>query len=224
MAVIGSVDHTASSTVTPTDSSSSTGEPQRLAEETISTSTLSVADYFKQKMREKLRARQRIAGDASLPVSAALESSADSKDEWKGQKTTFDESDSAVITSLGGESAALEAPPVERAVKPKKKRKAADEPEEDRSPTMKVKKSTKDKEERERAKGPEEDMAILAAPHPPSSKSNKLKKATESARDPAVPDMPRTVSETTSEAVTKKMRSDKAAKKAKKKEKLEKES
>ena len=105
-----------------------------------------MADYFKQKMREKTRARQGLTGDASLPVSKALERSADSKDEWKGQQTTFDESDTAVITSLGGESAALEAPPAERAEKRKKKRKVADELDEDRPAGTKEKKSPKDRE------------------------------------------------------------------------------
>ena len=80
-----STHETASLSPAPVPESES--EPQRTAEETISTSTLSVHDYFKQKMREKLKARQGANGVVPEPEVTTLKGT----DTWEGSRTTFDE-------------------------------------------------------------------------------------------------------------------------------------
>ena len=84
-------------------------ETERTAEETVATSTLSVAEYFRQKMREKMLARQ----DANASMSSGSETPEGSlsriKDdvkvavggvEWEGSKETFEEIQVADLEEL----------------------------------------------------------------------------------------------------------------------------
>jgi Pin2-interacting protein X1 len=93
----------ASLTATPTSSEPSTpvpeviGDPARTAEETTSTSTLSVADYFRQKLREKALARHAASGASSeLPENSLARVKEEVKVEvggvtWEGSRVTFGE-------------------------------------------------------------------------------------------------------------------------------------
>jgi Pin2-interacting protein X1 len=88
---------------TPTSSEPSTpvpeaaGDPARTAEETTSTSTLSVADYFRQKLREKALARHAASGASSeLPENSLARVKEEVKVEvggvtWEGSRVTFAE-------------------------------------------------------------------------------------------------------------------------------------
>lgn len=86
---------------TATASGSSTPQdPTRTAEETISTSTLSVSDYFRQKLREKMLARQSASGSSTpagdLPEGSLARVKEEVKVavggvEWEGSRTTFAE-------------------------------------------------------------------------------------------------------------------------------------
>ncbi|WVF70252.1 hypothetical protein IAT40_005041 [Kwoniella sp. CBS 6097] len=107
----------ASSTPAPEsqpEASSSTSRPEsadeRNADETVKKSTLSVADYFKQKMREKMLARQAAASANGEPSSVKLEDLPSSSLEriaddpkkpvggtaWEGTKMAFSEPEVAV--------------------------------------------------------------------------------------------------------------------------------
>lgn len=92
----------ASLTASPTPSSSepSTPTPEsitRTAEETTSTSTVSVADYFRQKLREKALARHAASGASSeLPETSLARVKDEVKVEvggvsWEGSRVTFGE-------------------------------------------------------------------------------------------------------------------------------------
>ena len=79
-------------------SGSSTPDDQRTADETISTSTLSVSDYFRQKMREKMLARHAASGmsNAELPEGSLARVKEEVKVavggvEWEGSRVTFAE-------------------------------------------------------------------------------------------------------------------------------------
>ena len=76
------------------------GEPKRDAEKLVSTSTMSVSDYFRQKLREKALARQAATGIAAplpdLPAPDVKPSS-----EWEGSKVKFEE-DNVKLETLGG--------------------------------------------------------------------------------------------------------------------------
>jgi len=73
------------------------GDPARTAEETTSTSTLSVADYFRQKLREKALARHAASGASSeLPETSLARVKEEVKVEvggvtWEGSRVTFGE-------------------------------------------------------------------------------------------------------------------------------------
>ena len=87
--------------ITETDeieSGSSTPNDPRTADETISTSTLSVSDYFRQKMREKMLARQGASGvsNGDLPEGSLARVKEEVKVavggvEWEGSRVTFAE-------------------------------------------------------------------------------------------------------------------------------------
>lgn len=97
----------ASLTASPTPSESSTpvpeltptGDPARTAEETVSTSTLSVADYFRQKLREKALARHAASGATSeLPENSLARVKEEVKVavggvSWEGSRVQFGEVD-----------------------------------------------------------------------------------------------------------------------------------
>jgi Pin2-interacting protein X1 len=97
----------ASLTASPTPSESSTpvpeltpsGDPARTAEETVSTSTLSVADYFRQKLREKALARHAASGATSeLPETSLARVKEEVKVAvggvtWEGSRVQFGEVD-----------------------------------------------------------------------------------------------------------------------------------
>lgn len=73
------------------------GDPARTAEETTSTSTLSVADYFRQKLREKALARHAASGASNeLPENSLARVKEEVKVEvggvtWEGSRVTFGE-------------------------------------------------------------------------------------------------------------------------------------
>lgn len=76
------------------------GEPKRDAEKLVSTSTMSVSDYFRQKLREKTLARQAATGIATpLPDMPAPDVKPSS--EWEGSKVKFEE-DNVKLETLGG--------------------------------------------------------------------------------------------------------------------------
>lgn len=73
-------------------------DPARTAEETISTSNLSVSDYFRQKLREKMLARQSASGSSTpdMPEGSLARVKEEVKVavggvEWEGSRTTFGE-------------------------------------------------------------------------------------------------------------------------------------
>jgi Pin2-interacting protein X1 len=75
-------------------------EPKRDAERLVSTSTMSVSDYFRQKLREKALARQAATGIAApLPDMPAPDVKPSS--EWEGSKVKFEE-DNVKLETLGG--------------------------------------------------------------------------------------------------------------------------
>ncbi|ORX37359.1 hypothetical protein BD324DRAFT_444260 [Kockovaella imperatae] len=76
------------SPATPSDPT----EPERTVEEGISKSTLSVSDYFRQKMRDKMKARQGMSGDSPGPPAEPL--ALKGTDPWEGSRTTFEETES----------------------------------------------------------------------------------------------------------------------------------
>jgi Pin2-interacting protein X1 len=93
----------ASLTPTPTPSELSTPVPEipndpRTAEETTSTSTVSVADYFRQKLREKAMARHVASGGSTeLPEHSLARVKEEVKVDvggvkWEGSRVTFGES------------------------------------------------------------------------------------------------------------------------------------
>jgi Pin2-interacting protein X1 len=92
---------TASPASTPSEPSTPApevaGDPARTAEETTSTSTLSVADYFRQKLREKALARHAASGaSAELPENSLARVKEEVKVEvggvtWEGSRVTFGE-------------------------------------------------------------------------------------------------------------------------------------
>jgi Pin2-interacting protein X1 len=92
---------TASPASTPSEPSTPApevaGDPARTAEETTSTSTLSVADYFRQKLREKALARHAASGaSAELPENSLARVKDEVKVEvggvtWEGSRVTFGE-------------------------------------------------------------------------------------------------------------------------------------
>jgi Pin2-interacting protein X1 len=100
---IASLTPTASPTPTPSEPSTpipettESGDPARTAEETISTSTLSVADYFRQKLREKAIARHAASGVSSeLPETSLARVKEEVKVavggvSWEGSRMTFGE-------------------------------------------------------------------------------------------------------------------------------------
>lgn len=144
----------------------STPEPSdpdgRNALETISTSTMSVSDYFRQKLREKMLARQAASGSAT-PLPALAEGSlAAIKEEtkvaagaeWEGTKMNFEETTTVTIQSLGGDEPAV---PVEE----KKKKRKSKEDDEDKAAkkarkearrAAKAEAGSSDKEEKRRRK------------------------------------------------------------------------
>ena len=77
----------------------SSGDPARTAEETVSTSTLSVADYFRQKLREKALARHAASGASSdLPENSLARVKEEVKVavggvSWEGSRVQFGEVD-----------------------------------------------------------------------------------------------------------------------------------
>jgi len=97
----------ASLTASPTPSEPSTpvpeltpsGDPARTAEETVSTSTLSVADYFRQKLREKALARHAASGASSeLPENSLARVKEEVKVavggvSWEGSRVQFGDVD-----------------------------------------------------------------------------------------------------------------------------------
>lgn len=83
----------------PQSCSSTPQDPERTAEETISTSTLSVADYFRHKLREKMLARQSASGSSTpagdLPEGSLSRVKEEVKVavggvEWEGSRMTFE--------------------------------------------------------------------------------------------------------------------------------------
>ncbi|KAK4687672.1 Pin2-interacting protein X1, partial [Tremellales sp. Uapishka_1] len=84
------------------------GNPKRDAEEIISTSTLSVGDYFRQKLREKMLARQAASGpstplpETSLALLKETPNVAIGGAGWEGSKVTFQE-EQVELGDLSGE-------------------------------------------------------------------------------------------------------------------------
>ena len=87
-------------------------EPKREATDLVSTSTLSVSDYFRQKLREKALARQAASGSSTpLPdLPPALDVKPAS--EWEGSKVKFEETDIKLETLGGYELTAPDEKPV----------------------------------------------------------------------------------------------------------------
>lgn len=96
----------------PVDADAKPSESSRDSEETTTTSTLSVADYFRKKMREKLAQRQAAMAGQEMPELAA-DSLARVKEEkkvpiggagWEGVKVKFEDADNNVpLADLGGD-------------------------------------------------------------------------------------------------------------------------
>lgn len=96
----------------PVDADAKPSESSRDSEETTTTSTLSVADYFRKKMREKLAQRQAAMAGQEMPELAA-DSLARVKEEkkvpiggagWEGVKVKFEDADNNVLLAdLGGD-------------------------------------------------------------------------------------------------------------------------
>jgi len=107
----------ASSPATPAESSpeptgaSSDPNSERTAEEPVKTSTLSVTDYFRQKMKEKMLARQAAAGGAevaSMPEGSLAVIKEEKKVDiggvaWEGSKMEFKE-EVVELADLGAEA------------------------------------------------------------------------------------------------------------------------
>lgn len=94
----------------PSTPAESDGEPQRLSLETITTSKMSVSDYFRQKLREKALARQAASG-SSTPVPTLSAGSLAVMEEvkitqdgvgWEGTKMKFEEVETE-LADLGPE-------------------------------------------------------------------------------------------------------------------------
>ena len=95
------VSGTATPSPAPEPSTSESGEVKRETTDIVSTSTMSVSDYFRQKLREKALARQAASGGATpLPdLPPALDFKPSS--EWEGSKVKFEEAD-VKLETLGG--------------------------------------------------------------------------------------------------------------------------
>jgi Pin2-interacting protein X1 len=101
-------------------------EVKREATDLVSTSTMSVSDYFRQKLREKALARQAASGSTTplpdLPPALEVKPSSD----WEGSKVKFEEAD-VKLETLGGyeltapDEQAIAAPEDERAAKKARK-------------------------------------------------------------------------------------------------------
>ncbi|WWD17651.1 hypothetical protein CI109_102092 [Kwoniella shandongensis] len=106
----------------PEASTSRGTESERTADETVTKSTLSVSDYFRQKMREKMLARQAASGSGSavkledLPESS-LERMTESVKKpiggsaWEGEKVKFEENDDVKVEFNPTEDTVALAPP-----------------------------------------------------------------------------------------------------------------
>ncbi|BEJ14008.1 hypothetical protein CspHIS471_0311820 [Cutaneotrichosporon sp. HIS471] len=104
------------------------GDPQRDALETVTTSTLSVADYFRQKLREKMLQRQ-ASGSATPTMSEG--SLAVPKEEvkvdvggvaWEGSKMSFGENvEEVALGDLGADAPAVNAENMDKETKEAKK-------------------------------------------------------------------------------------------------------
>ncbi|KAL1408867.1 hypothetical protein Q8F55_005681 [Vanrija albida] len=114
---------------TPTEDSDA-----RTSYETISTSTVSVSDYFRQKLREKALARQAASGSATPLPSMPEGSLAVVKDEvkvavggvaWEGSKMAFAEvTEEVVLGDLGADAPAIPSEKKEKKSKGKGKSKS----------------------------------------------------------------------------------------------------
>lgn len=93
-----------------TDAAESDGEPKRDSLETISTSKMSVSDYFRQKLREKALARQAASGSSTPAPTLSAGSLAVMEDVkitqdgvgWEGTKMKFEEVETE-LADLGPE-------------------------------------------------------------------------------------------------------------------------